>query len=72
MENLVVILIVLSISSVISILWANGIDKMHKKYPNYRGEDFLNWDGKNPWNDITKTAGRDGWDDNHIHSEGDF
>jgi len=22
--------------------------------------------------DVTKTAGRDGWDDNIVHTEGDF
>jgi len=34
---------------------------MKKNHPNYKGHDFLNWDGKN-----------DDWDDNKIHSEGDF
>lgn len=25
-------------------LWAGGIDYMKKKHPDYKGEDFLNWD----------------------------
>jgi hypothetical protein len=36
--------------------------------PDYKGEDFLDWGD----DDVTKMAGRDGWDDNTIHSEGDF
>lgn len=27
---------------IISILWVRGIDKMKDKYPDYKGEDFLN------------------------------
>lgn len=45
----------------ISWMWVRGIDKMKRKHPDYKGEDFLNWDRKN-----------DGWDDNKTHSEGDF
>jgi len=25
-------------------LWVGGIDYMKKNHPNYKGEDFLNWD----------------------------
>jgi hypothetical protein len=25
-------------------LWVGGIDNMKKNHPNYKGEDFLNWD----------------------------
>jgi hypothetical protein len=25
-------------------LWVGGIDYMAKNYPDYKGEDFLNWD----------------------------
>jgi len=53
----VMFLIVLGISW----LWVRGIDNMKNKHPDYKGEDFLNWDEKN-----------DGWDDNKIHSEGGF
>lgn len=44
-------------------LWIGGIDYMKKNHPNYKGEDFLNWD-----QDINKVAGRDGWDEN-LHDE---
>ena len=44
-------------------LWVGGIDFMKKNHPNYKGEDFLNWD-----QDINKIAGRDGWDEN-LHDE---
>jgi hypothetical protein len=33
----------ISLIAVISYLWANGIDKMKKECPDYKGEDFLNW-----------------------------
>ena len=42
-------LITAPISVVIGIIWVNMIDNMKKNHPNYKGEDFLNWDGKNPW-----------------------
>ncbi len=28
----------------ISWLWVRGIDNMKENYPDYKGEDFLNWD----------------------------
>jgi len=62
-----VLFIVLSISGIIAWVWVRGIDHMHKNHPDYKGEDFLNWDSDD---DITKTAGRDGWDDNLVHTEG--
>lgn len=31
-------------ASIISIIWVLGIDNMKKNYPEYKGEDFLNWD----------------------------
>ena len=56
-----VILLIIAISASIAWLWAGGIDYMKKNHPDYKGEDFLNDDKKN-----------DSWDDNKIHSEGDF
>ena len=44
-------------------LWVGGIDNMKKKHPDYKGEDFLNWD-----KEINSKAGRDGWDEN-LHDE---
>lgn len=72
-----VLFIVLSISAIISWLWVRGIDHMHKNHPNYKGEDFLNWDkAEEDWQKadehVTKAAGRDGWDDNLVHTESDF
>jgi hypothetical protein len=50
--------------------WVRGIDYMKENHPDYKGEDFLNWDNDDA--DVTKIAGRDGWDDNLVHTEGDF
>ncbi len=62
-----VLFIVLPISAIIAWRWVKGIDYMQKNHPNYKGEDFLNCEKDD---DITKTAGRDGWDDNLFHTEG--
>jgi len=39
-------LILFGIASVclISWAWVKGIDNMKEKHPEYKGEDFLNWD----------------------------
>jgi hypothetical protein len=47
-------------------LWVGRIDYMKKNHPDYKGEDFLNWDLEK------HTAGRDGWDDNRVHTEGEI
>ena len=49
---LIAILISLLIAAPISYLWVRGIDNMKKNHPNYKGEDFLNWD-----DDKTHTEG---------------
>ena len=41
---------------------------MKENHPDYKGEDFLDWGD----DDVTKMAGRDGWDDNTIHTEGEI
>jgi hypothetical protein len=38
------ILFMLAIVLSIAWLWAGGIAYMHKNHPDYKGEDFLNWD----------------------------
>jgi hypothetical protein len=39
----------------ISIAWVNGIDNMMKNHPDYKGEDFLNWDKMKKYeNDLYK------------------
>ena len=62
---LVIVLIVASMA-LLSWRWVRGIDYMMENHPDYKGEDLFGDD------DVTKTAGRDGWDDNFVHSEGDF
>jgi len=42
---------------------------MKENHPDYKGEDFLDCGEEDC---VTKMAGRDGWDDSSIHSEGDF
>jgi hypothetical protein len=32
------------LAGIISIFWVRGIDYMKTNYPDYKGEDFLNWD----------------------------
>jgi hypothetical protein len=49
--------------------WVRGIDYMKENHPDYKGEDFLDCGEEDC---VTKMAGRDGWDDSSIHSEGDF
>jgi hypothetical protein len=63
---LAAIIITITISILVSILWVSGITNMKKSHPNYTGEDFLNWDVEK------NTAGRDGWDDNIVHTEGEI
>jgi hypothetical protein len=65
----VVVLVMVIVTALISWSWVNGIDYMKENHPDYKGEDFLDY-GEDEC--ITKMAGRDGWDDNNIHSEGDF
>ena len=66
---LVVGLITLPALGYLCWMWVKGIDYMKENHPDYKGEDFLNWDSDA---DVTKIAGRDGWDDNLVHTEGDF
>ena len=64
----VVIAVMVFFVALISWSWVRGIDYMKENHPDYKGEDFLDW-GED---DVTKIAGRDGWDDNNINAEGDF
>lgn len=61
-----IVLLTLFIAGFISLFWVRGIDYMKKNHPDYKGEDFLNWDRE----EINKVAGRDSWDDNKVHTEG--
>jgi hypothetical protein len=37
-------ILILALSGTIAWLWAGGIDYMQKFHPDYKGEDFLDWD----------------------------
>ena len=63
-----VIIFIVASTALLSWSWVRGIDYMKENHPDYKGEDFLDWGD----DDVTKMAGRDGWDDNTVHSEGDF
>jgi Na+/citrate or Na+/malate symporter len=41
------LIITFIVTVLIAIVWANGINKMKEQYPDYKGEDFLNWDDNN-------------------------
>jgi hypothetical protein len=56
-------------TGLLSWAWVRGIDYMKENHPDYKGEDFLDCGEEGC---VTKMAGRDGWDDSSIHSEGDF
>jgi hypothetical protein len=45
--------------AILSYAWVKGISNMKKNHPDYKGEEFLNWDRKN-----------DDWD--KTHTEGDL
>jgi hypothetical protein len=68
MEYLLVFGIMFIVVAIVSWRWVEGIDYMHKNHPDYKGDDLF---GKFD-DDVTKTAGRDGWDDNTIHTEGEI
>ena len=42
-----VFIIIFVITFIISFLWMRGIDNMKRKHPDYKGEDFLDWDKNN-------------------------
>lgn len=42
-------LFLFSLTLLISIVWVRGIDSMHRKNPHYKGEDFLEIKGKDPF-----------------------
>jgi hypothetical protein len=44
MNYLIAIGTSLILSTIIAIFWVRGIDYMKKNYPDYKGEDFLDWD----------------------------
>jgi hypothetical protein len=61
-----VIIFIVASTALLSWAWVSGIDYMNKKHPDYKGEDLFGDDC------VTKMAGRDGWDDDKVHTEGEF
>ena len=57
--SIMLIMLFIAVISVISIVWVwvSGIDYMRENHPDYKGEDFLNWDGENNDWDNTHTEG---------------
>ena len=39
-----VYLLMVIVVGIISYLWVRGIDYMKENHPDYKGDDFLNWD----------------------------
>ena len=67
----VVILLIVASTALLSWRWVRGIDYMMENHPDYKGEDLFDEDFFAD-SDVTKTAGRDGWNDDAIHTEQDF
>jgi hypothetical protein len=44
--------------AILSYAWVKGISNMKENHPDYKGEEFLNWDRKN-----------DDWDKTHTETE---
>jgi len=40
----IVYLLMFIITLIVSLIWVRGIDKMTTKHPDYKGDDFLDWD----------------------------
>jgi hypothetical protein len=38
------LIIAFTLAVIIAVFWVRGIDNMKKNHPEYKGEDFLNWD----------------------------
>ena len=42
---MIALLIVVTLALILLVwAWVNGIHNMNEKHPDYKGEDFLNWD----------------------------
>jgi predicted PurR-regulated permease PerM len=55
MEYLLVFGIMFIVVAIVSWRWVEGIDYMSKNYPDYKGEDFLDWGNETaPWKDDNK------------------
>ena len=61
-----IIIFVVASTALLSWAWVSGIDYMNKNHHDYKGEVLFGDD------EVTKMAGRDGWDDDKVHTEGEF
>ena len=60
-----VIIFVVASTALLSWSWVRGIDHMKKNHPDYKGEDFLDWENAEaPW--------VEDWDDEKVHTEGEI
>jgi hypothetical protein len=41
---MIIIFILIVVASVVSIAFTSGIHKMNEEHPEYKGEDFLDWE----------------------------
>jgi hypothetical protein len=55
MEYLIVFGTIIVVTAFISWRWVVGIDYMQKNHPDYKGEDFLNWNSDKEETDNDKT-----------------
>ena len=44
-------ILIIAFVTLVAVAWAAGIDMMKQQHPDYKGEDFLDWDEKDH-NDI--------------------
>lgn len=63
-----VITFIFSATALLSWVWVKAINQMKENHPDYKGYDLFDESDDS----ITKTAGRDGWDDDKINTEQDF
>lgn len=66
MEYLIAFGIIIFITAIVAFYWIKGIDYMQKNHPNYKADDFLNWEDDTHQR---AAAGRDGWDEEWFPNE---
>jgi hypothetical protein len=54
MSYLIGIGISLLVSAIIAFFWVRGIDYMKENHPDYKGEDFLNWNNEDIDDEFSK------------------
>jgi hypothetical protein len=55
MEYIPVFVVMFLVVGIIAWRWAVGIDYMQKNHPDYKGEDFLNWNSDKEETENDKT-----------------